>query len=126
MPAAFEVGGSDLRTLQQLGPGARQRDRAVDHDIAAMSELERMKGVLLDQEDRDPVARVEVAHDGKNLLRDQRRETERGLVEQQETRPSHERARDREHLLLAARERASALVAPFGEPRKEREDAIEV
>ena len=35
---------------------------------------------------------------------------ERRLVEQQEARPGQQRAADRQHLLLAARQRAAALV----------------
>ena len=35
-------------------------------------------------------------------------------------------ARDRQHLLLAARQRARLLAAPFGKPRKEAEHPIEI
>ena len=38
---------------------------------------------------------------------------ERGLVEQEQTRPAHQRAGDGEHLLLAARQRAAALGEPL-------------
>ena len=44
-------------------------------------------------------------------------ENERKLVEHDEFGPRHERAGDREHLLLAARQRAGRLLPPFGEPR---------
>src|SRR5208282_4269040 len=66
--AAFEVGGANFRPLQQFASGAGQRDLAVDHDITAMRELERMIGVLLDQEHRELVALIERANGGKNLL----------------------------------------------------------
>src|ERR1700716_4719166 len=105
MSPAFEMSGTNVRTGQQLAAAPRQRDHAVDHDIAAMGELERVVGVLLDQEHGDPVARIEVAQDAENLLGDQRRQPERGLVEQQEPRPAHPGAGGREHLLLAARQR---------------------
>ena len=62
----------------------------------------------------------------KICLRDQRREPERRLVEQQEPRPPHQGARDGEHLLLAARQRAAALAEPLGEAREQLEDAGEV
>ena len=42
-------------------------------------------------------------------LHDQRRQAERRLVEQQQPRPRHQRAADRHHLLLAARQRAGGL-----------------
>jgi len=38
----------------------------------------------------------------------------------------HQRAADRQHLLLAARQRAARLVAPLLQPREEAEDAPEV
>src|SRR6266567_913713 len=91
-----------------------------------MGELEGMKRVLLDQEDGELLLDVEGADDLENLPGDERGEPERRLVEQQEARPAHERARDRQHLLLAARERAAALVEPLAQPRKQDEDAVEI
>ena len=61
--------------------------------------------------------------DVEGALDDVGREPERGLVEHDELRPRHQRAADREHLLLAARQRAGGLVPPLGEPRKLLEDA---
>ena len=69
-----------------------------------MSELERVEGVLLDQKHRDALVPVEVGDRVEDLLDEQRREAERRLVEQQQARPTHQRARDRQHLLLAARQ----------------------
>ena len=56
MPAAFEIGRPHLGSRQQLGAGAAERDAAVDHHVAAVGELQRVIGVLLDQEDRQPLA----------------------------------------------------------------------
>ena len=100
--------------------------RAVDHDVAAVGELERVEGVLLDQEDGQLLVGVELPDGGENLPRDQRREPERRLVEQQQPRPAHQRARDRQHLLLAAGQRAAALVQALLQPRKQREDPREI
>ena len=47
---------------------------------------------------------------------DERREPERRLVEEQQPRPAHQRAGEREHLLLAAGERAGVLVEPLADP----------
>ena len=69
-----------------------------------------MVGVLLDEEDGEPVVPVERLEALEDLLDDERREAERGLVEQEQLRPAHQRAGDGEHLLLAARQRAAALV----------------
>src|SRR5262249_25433776 len=107
--AALEIGGAHLGVAQQLGASAGERDLAVDHHVAAMGELEGMVGVLLDQEDGHLLLLVDVADDLEDLLDDQRREAERRLVEQQQPRPAHQRPRDRQHLLLAARQRAAAL-----------------
>ena len=61
-----------------------------------------MCGVLLDQQHADAFVTVDGAQDSEDFLHDERRETERWLVEQQELRPQHQSARDRQHLLLAA------------------------
>ena len=50
--------------------------------------------------------------------RDQRRETERRLIEQHELRTRHERAPDDEHLLLATRKRSGGLIDALGEDGK--------
>ena len=54
----------------------------------------------------------------EDLLHHERREAEGRLVEQQEPRPQHQRARDRQHLLLAARQRAGLLPPPLLEARE--------
>src|SRR5690606_41537472 len=51
----------------------------------------------------------------EDLLDDERGEPQRRLVEQEQLRPRHQRAADRQHLLLAARQRAAALHAPRSE-----------
>ena len=56
--------------------------------------------------------------DLERALDDVGRETERRLVKHNELRPRHQRARNRQHLLLAARKRTGLLLAPFGQPRK--------
>ena len=56
----------------------------------------------------------ERAAGGEQIAHDDRRQALERLVEQQDLRLAHERARDREHLLLAAREvgAAAACAAP--------------
>src|SRR6185437_5607532 len=56
----------------------------------------------------------------------QRRQAEGRLVEQQQLRPQHQRARDRQHLLLAARERARLLASALPESREIAVDALEI
>src|SRR5271163_863480 len=111
--AAFQVRGADFGPLQQIAARALQSDFAVDHDIAAMRELERVESVLLDEKNGEIVAFVERADRGEDLLHEERRQTERRLVEEDEPRPAHQRASDRQHLLLAAGQCAAALLAAF-------------
>ena len=59
-------------------------------------------------------------------MHDGRGEPERGLVEHDELRRAHEAAADREHLLLAARERPGRLPAALGEPREQREHPLAI
>src|SRR3954471_21461823 len=125
VPAAFQVGGANLGALQQLGAGPGQRDQAIDHDIAAMGELERMVGVLLDDQHGQAVLPVQSADRIENLARDQRRQTERGFIEQEQARTAHQGATDGQHLLLAAGQGSATLGVAFLQPRKQREHALE-
>src|SRR5258708_4641619 len=100
-----EVRALDVGRAEQLLAGAGLHDRPGLEHIAAVGDLERLRRVLLDQEDGDAL-RVDLAHDLEDRLDEDRREAERRLVEHQELRLRHERAADREHLLLAAGERA--------------------
>ena len=84
-----------------------------------------MVGVLLDDQDGEAVLLVQRANGVEDLTRDQGRKTERRLVQEQEARAAHQRAADREHLLLAAGQRAAALRHAFPQPRKQVEHALE-
>jgi len=66
-----------------------------------IGEVERRRDVLLDEQDAHALLAIDGAHDAEDLAGDERREPERGLVEEEQARPQHERAPDREHLLLA-------------------------
>src|SRR5580700_8243199 len=91
---AFEIGGFDFRPLQQLASGTRERDQTIDHDIAAVRQAERVKGILLDQEYGQALVAIERPDGVEDLPHHQRRQPERRLVEQKEPRPAHQRARD--------------------------------
>ena len=60
-----------------------------------------------------------------DLADDDRRQALGRLVEHQEPRAGAQDARDRQHLLLAARQLAAAAGEPLGEIGKQREDALE-
>ena len=61
----------------------------------------------------------------KHLVDQDGRQPFRGLVEQQERRVGHERASDRQHLLLAAGELVAHVGAPLPQAGKHRVDARE-
>src|SRR5580692_5547835 len=122
MPPALEIGGTYRRIGQELLAGTAHRDGPVHHHIAAVRELQRVKGVLLDEEHCHAILRVELADDLENLLYDQRRKAKRRLVEKKKLRARHQRAGDGKHLLLAARQGAAALVGALLQARKDRED----
>jgi hypothetical protein len=59
------------------------------------------------------------------VLDDARAEPLRGLVEQEQIRLRHEAAAERQHLLLAARERPGELLCAILQHREEREHCLE-
>ena len=61
-----------------------------------------------------------------DLVDHQRRQTEGRLVEQHQLRPHHQRAADRQHLLLAARHGAGLLVRALAQPREIAVDALDI
>ncbi len=59
-----------------------------------------------------------------DLLDDHRRQAFGGLVHHQHARVEQQRAADRQHLLLTARQLGSAVATSIGEARKQRVDAL--
>src|SRR5216117_4120551 len=100
---------------RRRGP-SRARNRAPRAEAPAR--------VLLDEQDGH-TRRVDPLDRPEDLAREHRRQSERGLVEQQQARPCDERPCDREHLLLAAGERARELAPPRVEHGEELERALE-
>ena len=84
-----------------------------------------MVGVLLHQEDRHPFLR-QFAQDAKDLFDDQRRQPQAGFIQQQQLWPAHQRARNRQHLLLTAGHGHCPLVAPLLQAREQREHTLYV
>src|SRR5437660_882332 len=77
--------------------------------LVRIGEFQRELRVLLDNQDGDLVVAVDLAEDSEQVAHDQGRQSERGFVQQHQPRPQHQRARHRQHLLLAARQRAGLL-----------------
>src|SRR5215467_6279724 len=103
VPTTFEISGLHLGIGQKFGTSAAERNPAGLHHITAMGEAQRVMGILLDEEHRRLLPFVHLANYIENLFDDQRRQSERRFIEQQEARPAHQGPRNCQHLLLAAR-----------------------
>src|SRR5579862_61482 len=121
-----EIAAADGVVGAELVARAGERNPSGLEDVARLGDLEREMRVLLDDEDGQPLLLVQLPHDPEDLGDEDRRKTERGLVEQEEPRTVEERAGEGEHLLLAAAERPGLLAAPLGQPGEVREDALEL
>src|SRR5579883_1426010 len=86
---------------------------------------ERPRRILLDQQDAGAVA-VEAREDLVDLVDDQRRQAERGLVEEQELWRGEQGARDGELLLLATRQLPRRAAQPLAEDGEIVEDMADV
>ena len=105
-----------------LGPD--ERDGAVLQHVGAVRAPQRPQDVLLDQQDGQPVA-VDRGEVGEDRAHRHRSQAQRGLVEHQQPGPGHQRTPDRDHLLLASRERAGQLGPPLGQPREQAVDTAQ-
>src|SRR6266581_3561476 len=103
-----QVGGLYLGVVQE------RRGRALEGEVR----------VLLDEERRHALG-PELTDHLEEVLHDEGRETGGRFVEQDEVRLRHQRAADREHLLLTAAERNRELSRALGEPREQRVDALQ-
>src|SRR2546427_13205493 len=97
--------------VAKLAAGSRDLYLADLEHVGALRRVERDAGVLLDDEHGKAVAVVELADDPEDLAHDQGREPQRGLVEHQQSRARHDRAREGKHLLLTSRAAAHLVAA---------------
>src|SRR5712691_9015797 len=119
-----EVGPADFGFREQRFRRAFGGDAALLEHVGARGDLERERRVLLDEQNGD-AARVDLLDHAEHSEHYRRGETERGLIEQEQARLRHERAPDREHLLLAAGERARRLLEPLAQDGKYPADPFE-
>ena len=108
---------ADHGGIGRLGRVALPHDLSLLDEVDAVGDLEREAVVLLGEQDADALAahRVEPLGDP---LDDHRREPLARLVEHEQLRAGQHRARHREHLALAAGERARAVALQLGELRE--------
>src|SRR5216684_1850661 len=102
-------------TAQPLG-AAVEHDAAVLHHVAVVGDGERHRRALLDDEDGDAELAPDLSEPAQQVFHHHRREPERKLVDQQQFRGADDRARQRQHLPLAAGEEAADPAAQLGAP----------
>ena len=123
-----------MRCLRRLQPAAEKQlpDARIGEDVfravrdahaaelehdAVIGILQRPLGVLLDHQHGD-AARAHVLEQGEQLLHQDRRQTDRGLVDQHQLGFEHQPAGDLQHLLLAAGERRGLLAGLAAQHRE--------
>src|SRR3989304_5734421 len=124
VPSGPQVGVANDVRFAELGRGARADDLAFLEEIAVVGEGQGLPGILLHQEHRRPLAVDRLDH-LEDLLDQERREAEGGLVEQEELWPPHQGTPDGQHRLLAAAHRRRDLPAPLPEAREPVEDLLQ-
>src|SRR5262245_6743759 len=119
--AGAQVRALNARVGQERVASAREHHAPGLEDVAAIAQLEGLHDPLLDQQDRQPALAPDAVDRLEDLLDDARPQPLRGLVEQEQIGPGHQPAAQRQHLLLAARQRAGELAVALPEDREERE-----
>src|SRR5215510_6501475 len=109
----------DIAVRQQSCTIAVEHDSSVLENIAIVGDLERYRSALLDDDNGDPELRANLHEPHGQVFDHHRGQTKRQLVDQQQLRLAHERARDREHLSLAAGQEARKAAAQVGEAGEE-------
>ncbi len=84
-----------------------------------------MVGALLDEKHREAFG-IQFFDRLENLFHDEWRQAQRRLIQQQQFRPPHQRASDRKHLLLAAGQRAAALMRARFQQREQGVDTFQI
>src|SRR4028119_2190346 len=85
-PLVTEVGAAYRLALADVGGRAGNDDPPGFQQVGAVGEIEGEARVLLHQQDAHALLLPDAAHDGEDLLHDEGREAERGLVQQQQPR----------------------------------------
>src|SRR6267378_1127742 len=123
--SAAQVRALHARVGQERLAAAVEHDAAGLQHVAAVAQLEGLDHALLDEEDGQPALPPDAVDRLEDLLDDARPEPLRRLVEQEQVGLGHEAATEREHLLLAAGERAGELGAARSQERKELEHGLQ-
>src|SRR4051795_10184674 len=101
-----------VRVIQQVTRGSGPHDRAFLQNVTASSYLESLTRILLNQKHCDPLL-IDATNEPHDLLDEQRRESQRGLVKKQEFRTRHQSSTDGNHLLFATGQCPADLPSTF-------------
>src|SRR3712207_6696436 len=107
-----EIAAADLGVGQQRLGCPFKGDSTMLQDIGAIGDPQRKIRHLLYKKDGTS-SPFQLANNTKALPNEQRREAERRLIEEQQTRRRHQPTRDGKHLLLTAAEAARGCVSTF-------------
>src|SRR4029453_4555985 len=116
-----EVSVLNVRSEPKVRRGAAPDDLPLFEEVVQVRDPRECGHVLVDDQDRLPPG-LEPFHAAPDLGANQGGETLGRLVEDDEGRVRHQRAADREHLLLAAGERAAETARARRELREPLED----
>src|SRR5471032_3101193 len=97
---------------------ALEHDLAVLDDVAAVDDADGLVEVLFRYQHGEPDLFLQFLDLGDGVRHEQWRQPYRGLVHQQQARRGHKRARNRQHLLLAAGHGTGELAAALFQHRK--------
>src|SRR5271163_1204960 len=117
----MEMAIHDRRVRPEFRARAAPYDASLFQHRVTIGDAQQRADVLVDDEDRF-AARFQSCEASPDLGADQRGESFRGFVEDQQLRIGHQRAPDRQHLLFAARELVAEMRSSLGETRKQRID----
>ena len=123
MDAEIATQGRHIRADVLRGALVDDATGLQDEDL--VRDRKRAVEVLLDKENAYALS-AQANDNCFKMLDHDRRKPLRRLVHEDELRVEHQRARDREHLPLAAGELAAAMPGALGKPREGLEDASQV
>ena len=93
--------------------------------VDALGCLQSTMSILLDEQYREPL-QMQGAQSREHMICHQGRQSEAWFIEKQDLGSAHERSANREHLLLATRERPCTLPQSFHEARKQLQDTRKI
>src|SRR5262249_28476347 len=107
-----------LMTLESFAISVED-DASVLHHISVIGDLQSRGRALFNQQDADAEFVAYGPETTGEVLDNDRGQAERQLVDQQKLRPAHQGRADRQHLPLAAGQKAGSPASQFGKTRKE-------